>query len=85
MFLTFRKQFNRKELGHALDQHSNSCLLLDIDPGFEDFRSDPRFKRALRIGLPHPQFLPLQSKKGAGRIPAPSSEKRTREMRSGEV
>jgi TolB-like protein/Tfp pilus assembly protein PilF len=41
-------------LDRALDQHSNSCLLLAIDPAFEDFRSDPRFQEAARkIGLPH--------------------------------
>ena len=41
-------------LDRALDQHSNSCLLLAIDPAFEDFRSDPRFQAAARkIGLPH--------------------------------
>jgi TolB-like protein/Tfp pilus assembly protein PilF len=40
-------------LDRALDQHSNSCLLLGIDPAFEDFRSDPRFQQATRkIGLP---------------------------------
>jgi len=41
----------------ALDQHSNSCLLLAIDPAFEDFRSDPRFQEATRkIGLSHLAF-----------------------------
>lgn len=41
-------------LDRALDQHSNSCLLLAIDPAFEDFRSDPRFQEAARkTGLPH--------------------------------
>ena len=41
-------------LDRALDQHSNSCLLLAIDPAFEDFRSDPRLQEAARkIGLPH--------------------------------
>lgn len=40
-------------LDRALDQHSNSCLLLAIDPAFEDLRSDPRFQDAARkIGLP---------------------------------
>jgi TolB-like protein/Tfp pilus assembly protein PilF len=40
-------------LDRALDQHSNSCLLLSIDPAFEDFRSDPRFQEAARkLGLP---------------------------------
>ena len=41
-------------LDRALGQHSNSCLLLAIDPAFEDFRSDPRFQEATRkIGLSH--------------------------------
>ena len=35
-------------LDRALDQHSNSCLLLGIDPAFEDSRSDPRFQQATR-------------------------------------
>jgi len=40
-------------LDRALDQHSNSCLLLAIDPAFEDLRSDPRFQEAARkTGLP---------------------------------
>jgi TolB-like protein/Tfp pilus assembly protein PilF len=40
-------------LDRALDQHSNSCLLLAIDPAFENLRSDPRFQEAARkIGLP---------------------------------
>lgn len=39
-------------LDRALDQHSNSCLLLAIDPAFQGFRSDPRFQQATRkIGL----------------------------------
>ncbi len=51
-------------LDRALDQHSNSCLLLAIDPAFEDFRSDPRFQRATRkIGLSH---LALSSSPGPG-------------------
>ncbi len=41
-------------LDRALDQHSNSCLLLAIDPAFENLRSDRRFQEAARrIGLPH--------------------------------
>jgi serine/threonine-protein kinase len=41
-------------LDRALDQHSNSCLLLAIDPAFEAFRSDPRFQEATRkIGITH--------------------------------
>ena len=41
-------------LDRALDQHSTSCLLLAIDPAFENFRSDRRFQEAARkIGLPH--------------------------------
>jgi hypothetical protein len=44
-------------LDRALGQHSNSCLLLAIDPAFEDFRSDPRFQEATRkIGLSHLAF-----------------------------
>ena len=44
-------------LDRALGQHSNSCLLLAIDPAFEDFRSDPRFQEATRkIGLSHSAF-----------------------------
>jgi len=44
-----------KWLDRALDQHSNSCLLLAIDPAFENFRSDPRFQQATRkIGLTPP-------------------------------
>jgi TolB-like protein/Tfp pilus assembly protein PilF len=44
-------------LDRALGQHSNSCLLLAIDPAFEDFRSDPRFQEATRkIGLPRSAF-----------------------------
>jgi adenylate cyclase len=51
-------------LDRALDQHSNSCLLLAIDPAFEDFRSDPRFQEAARkIGLPHQA---IRSPSGSG-------------------
>jgi TolB-like protein/Tfp pilus assembly protein PilF len=53
-------------LDRALDQHSNSCLLLAIDPAFEDFRSDPRFQEATRkIGLPH-EAIRSPSGSGAG-------------------
>jgi len=51
-------------LDRALDQHSNSCLLLAIDPAFQGFRSDPRFQQAKRkIGLP-PQAIPSSSGPG---------------------
>jgi hypothetical protein len=51
-------------LDRALDQHSNSCLLLAIDPAFEDFRSDLRFQQAARkIGLPHEA---IRSSSGSG-------------------
>ena len=51
-------------LDRALDQHSNSCLLLAIDPAFEKLRSDPRFQEAARkVGLPH-QTIPLSSGSG---------------------
>jgi hypothetical protein len=44
-------------LDRALGQHSNSCLLLAIDPAFENLRSDPRFQEATRkIGLSHLAF-----------------------------
>jgi TolB-like protein/Tfp pilus assembly protein PilF len=53
-------------LNRALDQHSNSCLLLAIDPAFLGFRSDPRFQQATRkIGLP-PQAIPSSSRTGGG-------------------
>jgi Flp pilus assembly protein TadD len=51
-------------LDRALDQHSNSCLLLNIDPAFEVFRSDPRFQEGIqRIGLSHPA---IRSSNGSG-------------------
>jgi hypothetical protein len=51
-------------LDRALDQHSNSCLLLAIDPAFEDFRSDPRFQEAARkIGFPREA---IRSSSGSG-------------------
>ena len=53
-------------LDRALDQHSNSCLLLAIDPAFEGFRSDPRFQQATRkIGL-IPRTAPSSSGTGGG-------------------
>jgi tetratricopeptide (TPR) repeat protein len=53
-------------LDRALDQHSNSCLLLAIDPAFQGFRSDPRFRQATqKIGLPS-QAIPSSSGTGGG-------------------